>query len=143
MEWRWRKNLPLGDLAERDSMSLFFRRRDRDGNVHHYFIPFDPMFIILLVALTLGFAITAGVTFRGIVQRSPRQVVSIIAIMFVIGFTSFAIAKLSIIRRGTLVSFGPDLMSSAMRRCYIAGYAIMGIAALLAMAVSFATSVVE
>ena len=131
-EKRCRKNLPLHDLAERDRMSLSLRRRDRDGNVHHYFIPFDPMVIIVLVAVSLGFAISAWFTFRGIVHESPLLVVSTIAIMLAIGFTSFAIAKLSVIRRGTLVSFGPNLMSSAMRRCYITGYSIMGCACLLA-----------
>ena len=138
-EKRCRKNLPLHDLTERDRMSLSFRRRDRDGNVHHYFIPFDPMVVIVLIAVSVGFALSAWFTFRALVHESPQLVVTAIGLALAFGFTSFAVAKFSVIRRGTLVSFGPKLMPPSMKRCYTFGYSVMVCACLLA--VLFAMSV--
>ena len=129
---RCRKNLPLHDFTERDRMSLSFRRRDRDGNVHHYFIPFDPMVLVALFGVSVVFALSAWIAFRAIVHESPQLVVASIVAALAVGFTTFAIAKLSVIRRGTLVSFGPKLMTAAMKRCYIFGYTVMGCACLLA-----------
>ena len=131
-EKRCRKNLPLHDFTERDRMSLSFRRRDRDGNVHHYFIPFDPMVLVALFGVSVVFALSAWIAFRAIVHESPQLVVASIVAALAVGFTTFAIAKLSVIRRGTLVSFGPKLMTAAMKRCYIFGYTVMGCACLLA-----------
>ena len=54
--------------------------------------------------------------------------------MYVAGGVSFLIAKVSVIRRGILVSFGSKRMSRGHRRLYRLGYALM-IAALLLHAV--------
>ena len=116
----------------KDYMSLSFRRRDRDGNVHHYFIPFDPMVVIMLVVVSMVFALSTWFAFRALVYESPHLVVSAILLALALGFTSFAIAKFSVIRKGKLVSFGPKRMTSTMRHCYIAGYFVIGCACLLA-----------
>lgn len=113
-------------------MSLSFRRRDRDGNVHHYFIPFDPLAVVALFAVSVGIAFSALFAFRDVVHQSPVMVALTIAFALAVGFGSFAVAKLSVIRGGTLISFGPRLMSAAMRRCYVLGYGTMGCACLLA-----------
>ncbi|MEO9593317.1 hypothetical protein [Rhodopirellula bahusiensis] len=113
-------------------MSLSFRRRDRDGNVHHYFIPFDPLAVIALVGISMGFALPALFAFRNVVHHSPLNVALAIGFALAVGFGSFAVAKLSVIHGGTLISFGPGLMTTPMRRFYVFGYVVMTCAGLLA-----------
>ncbi|MEM9412125.1 MAG: hypothetical protein AAGA30_13495 [Planctomycetota bacterium] len=112
-------------------MSLLFRRRNRDSQVQYYFVPFDPLFLVVLVAFSIGFTFSVWVAFCRLVQEWPQTVVAVILAAFIIGLTSFAIAKISVMRRGTLMSVGPKLMTLQMNRCYLAGYFIMSIASLL------------
>jgi len=114
-------------------MSLSFRRRDRGGNVHHYFIPFDPLALIVLAGILFGFGFTLLLSFRDLAHREPLQVAFAILTMLIVGFSLFAIAKWSIIRTGTLTSFGPKPMNAMMRRLYFCGYAVMSCAVLLAL----------
>lgn len=106
-------------------MSLSFRYRDRDGNDCYYFLPFNPLFIIAMMGLAFSFAIHLLVAFRNLVHHSPLSVALAIGAALGIGFGSFAVAKMSVIRSGTLVSIGPRMMSAAMRRCYLVGYMTM------------------
>ncbi|TWU41679.1 hypothetical protein Poly51_63930 [Rubripirellula tenax] len=113
-------------------MSLSFRRRDRDGNVHHYLIPFDPLAVIALIGISVGFALPALFAFRNVVHHSPVNVALAIGFALAAGFGSFVVAKLSVIRGGTLISFGPRLMPATMRHLYVFGYVTMICAGLLA-----------
>ena len=106
----------LHDLTERDRMSLSFRRRDRDGIVHQYFIPFDPLLLIAALGVLIGSALPLIFAFRDLVRLEPVGVASAIVAALALGFGLFATAKCSVIRSGTLVSFGCALMTRPMRR---------------------------
>ena len=55
------------------------------------------------------------------------------------GFTSFLVAKLSVIRQGIRVSFGPKHMSPTHRALYYVGYILMAAGALYTVGIlSFA-----
>ncbi len=47
-----------------------------------------------------------------------------------VGFVLFLCAKLSLLRQGRLVSFGPGLMSPAMKNIYRGGYWVMIVGAM-------------
>ena len=114
-------------------MSLWLRRHDADGNVHHYAIPFDPLGLIALVGVLMGLSLSFVVAFRDVAMHQPDQTALTIGVGLACGLTMFVIAKLSVIRAGTLVSFGPTQMARSMRLLYIVGYGIMGCAALLTL----------
>ena len=65
---------------------------------------------------------------REVVLRLSRR----LHVALIAGLMMFAIAKWSVIRRGTIISFGPGAMTSSMRTLYFWGYATMGCASLLA-----------
>jgi hypothetical protein len=111
-------------------MSLWLRRRDSEGNVHYYAIPFDPLAFIAVVGVGLGLSFPLIIALH---DFTPRQWLGLaIAIALVVGLTMFAIAKWSVIRNGTIVSFGPAPMADPMRNLYFWGYTTIGCASLLA-----------
>lgn len=111
-------------------MSLWLHRRDPNGNVHYYVIPFDPLALITILGIVTGLSLPLLLALH---HFTPRQWLGLsIAIALVAGLTMFAIAKWSVIRSGTLVSFGPGSMTHSMRKLYCWGYTTMGCASLLA-----------
>lgn len=114
-------------------MSLWLHRRDVDGNVHHYAIPFDPLVFIAILGILMGLTILFVLAFRNLVLLEPVQTAVGIAAGLVVGLTLVGIAKLSVMGAGSLVTFGPSQMTRSMRLLYGFGYAIMGCAALLAI----------
>ena len=113
-------------------MSLWIRRRDSDGNVHHYLIDFDPLAIIALLAVTIGLSLPLIFAYRDMVLGAPIRVAAAIVSALVIGLCLLTAAKWSVIRTGVLASFGPRPMSRKMRRLYFGGYAVIGCATILA-----------
>ncbi len=71
-----------------------------------------------------GIIIAYVVTF---LVNVPLQYTSIMLVFWVAGFLLFFKAKLSVIKRGKLISFGVSNMSKANRICYILGYVLMGL----------------
>ena len=71
-------------------------------------------------------------------RSAPGRYGALASFLCAIGLVLFATAKLSVIRRGTLVSFGPARMTSGYRRLYRWGYALMGVALFLLLAASAA-----
>ncbi len=118
---------------EEDRMSLWFRRRDADGNLHHYAIPFAPLALIAIVGIVVGLSLRLIFAFRDLAERRPVESAMPIAAGLAAGLTMFVIAKWSVIRTGTLVSLGPMRMDRTMRRLYVGGYVTMGCAALLVL----------
>ena len=114
-------------------MSLRLRRRDTEGNVHHYAIPFDPLALIALVGIVMGLLLPLFFAFRNLVARQPDETAIAIASGLAVGLTMFVTAKWSVIRTGMLVSFGAMRMTRSMRLFYVGGYVTMGCAALLAL----------
>ena len=107
-------------------MSLWLRRRDSKGNVHYYAIPFDPLAFITAVGVVMGLSLPLILVLH---DFTPRQWLGLaIAIALFAGLTMFAIAKWSVIRSGTIISFGPASMTHSMRNLYFLGYAAMGCA---------------
>ena len=114
-------------------MSLWLRRRDADGKIHHYAIPFDPLALIGFVGIAVGFSLPIILAFQNLVIRQPDQTVLAIAAGLAIGLATLTIAKSSVIRSGVLTSFGPARMTRSMRLLYIGGYVILGCTAILTL----------
>jgi len=114
-------------------MSMWFRRRDADGTVHHISVPFEPMSIILFVGLAVAFTLSLFAAFCNAVVESPASIVVVISALVAMGFAMFSTAKLSVIRTGRLVSFGPWLMTQRMRWLYVTGYVLLLFGASLAL----------
>ena len=114
-------------------MSLWIRRRDADGKFHQYAIPFDPLAFIAIVGISIGLTLSFVFAFRELAATRPLQTACVLAIVLALGFAMFATAKLSVMRRGVLFSFGPARMTRWMRRLYFGGYALIAGSALLVL----------
>ena len=122
-------------------MSLWFRTRDKDGTVHHVSIPFEPLAFIALVGIIVALMFPLLHMFRTAVVASPVYISVVIACILLVGATLFVFAKMSVIRAGRLVSFGPRLMSPTMRFFYIIGYVLLVIGTVGALLFALAASV--
>lgn len=76
--------------------------------------------LVLLMAAPLAFG-------------PPQAACIVICGLLGVGMALFLTAKVSVIRRGHLTSFGSAHMSAAMRRCYTFGYLLCGTGLLLAL----------
>ena len=112
-------------------MSLWIPRRLKDGTVHYYLVPFEPLLLPVICAIGFGFFITFLLAFRSIALQKPTETGLFLVGLSVVGFGFFAVAKWSVIRTGVLNSFGPALMNRTMKIAYVTGYLIMGCAAIL------------
>ena len=117
-------------------MSLWIRRRDADGNVHLYAIPFDPLALLTVIGVAIGFLLPFVLAFRNFAAQQPAQTAHTLATALGVGFIMFAIAKMSVIRGGMLVSFGPSRMNRLMRFFYFSGYTIMTCSAFLVLLIA-------
>ena len=85
--------------------------------------------IIANLVLFFGFPIFACIF--GCVSvffaNAPLKFTLIMLVFWIAGFFMFFKAKISVIKRGKLVSFGTSNMSKTNRVCYILGYILMGI----------------
>ena len=94
---------------------------------------------ILEIFLLLGFLLLR-LTFAvllPLVGNAPRAWAAISVIAYVSGLTLFLLAKLSVLRTGTLFSWGSAAMTVPVRICYRAGYAIMFIAIVIGLCLVF------
>ena len=114
-------------------MSLWLSKRNADGRVHYYAVPFDPTLFLISVGICLGLSLPLVFALRDATRHRPTEVVAAIALTLAAGMAMLAVAKASVIRRGVLISFGPGPMTRGMRRLYFAGYGTMGCAILLTM----------
>ena len=86
-----------------------------------------------VVAIFFGIAFSFVLAFRDLTLRQPTETAIAIAVTLALGLAMFVTAKWSVIRGGTIVSFGPALMTRPMRRLYVVAYATIGCGSLLAM----------
>ena len=108
-------------------MSLWFRTRDKNGTVHHVSIPFDPLVYIAFVGIGVALLLPLLQMFRIAVVTSPMSTSVACASILLVGLALFVLAKMSVIRAGRLVSFGPRAMSPRMRVFYIVSYVLLAI----------------
>ena len=78
-------------------------------------------FAIFVLPFLVGLLVVAAFS---IVQHRGAVFFICLAV-YCIGFCFLFSAKLSLFRRGILVSFGPSQMSPTNRRCYGAGYTLI------------------
>ena len=107
-------------------MSLWIPRRDKTGRLFYYVVEVPLSLIVMAfgicTALLLGYLATAPV----------RTLLFCFGITLV-GFVLFAIAKLNVVLRGRLVSFGSGGMSGRMRAVYRLGWVLMTIGTTLTL----------
>jgi len=122
-------------------MSLWLRRRDKDGTVHHIAIPFAPLVLVAVLGMSLALIVPFLRSFRSAVVQSPAHALTVIVSILVVACAMIATAKISVIRSGQVVSYGPRLMSRRIRLLYVFGYVVLAIGAALALLfLSFAYS---
>ncbi len=123
-------------------MSLWFRIRDKDGSVHHVSIPFEPLLFVALVGISVAILLPFLQMFRAAVVTSPVSTSIACASLLMVGFAFFALAKVSVIRAGHLVSFGPRKMSRMMRSLYYVGYVLLAVGTVTVLLFVLAASVI-
>jgi hypothetical protein len=112
-------------------MSLWFRTRDQDGTVHYVTVPFDPLAPIVVMGIAVALLLPLLVAFRNAVRTEPVLTSTRCVAILLIGFAMFAVAKITVIRAGQFVSYGPSRMKRGMRYLYYLGYVIMSAGAML------------
>lgn len=110
-------------------MSFWFRYRDRQGVMHEVSISVMPMMIFVAAAGVLAVILPLLFGFRDVAGHSPVTIAGFCVAALGLGFIAFAVAKVSVIRRGRVVSFGPASMSQRMRALYIVGYVMLALGA--------------
>src|SRR5438876_410182 len=80
----------------------------------------------LALGLAMGLAISNA-------RLHPFGTATLTLALYGIGFALFVVAKVSVIRRGYVISFGSRLMSLMFRRLYRLGYGLMIVAVLLTL----------
>ena len=80
----------------------------------------------LALGLAMGLAISNA-------RLHPFGTATLTLALYGIGFALFVVAKVSVIRRGYVISFGSRLMSLRFRRLYRLGYGLMIVAVLLTL----------
>ncbi len=110
-------------------MSLWFRYRDRQGVVHDVSISVMPMMILVAAAGALAVILPLVFAFRDVACHFPIAIAGSCVAAVGSGFIAIAVAKISVIRRGRVVSFGPASMSRGMRALYVGGYVILALGA--------------
>lgn len=95
-------------------MSLWFRTRDQDGTVHYVTVPFDLLVPIVVMGIAVALLLPLLVAFRNAVRTEPVLTSTRCVAILLIGFAMFAVAKISVIRSGHLVSYGPSRMTRWM-----------------------------
>jgi hypothetical protein len=71
------------------------------------------------------------------------EYIIIIFLLYLTGFVSFLIAKISVFRKGIRVSFGAKQMSRFYQSFYISGYILMGIGLFLSIMVLVSKNVIK
>ncbi len=106
-------------------MSLWFRYRDKQRTAHYITIPFEPLALIALVGVFVALLVQLLLAYRDATTHSPIAVAAVCAATLAIRLSAITIAKISVMRQGRLVTFGPRLMSLRMRVLYAIGYLIL------------------
>lgn len=114
-------------------MSVWLRIHDKDGKVHYVSAPFDPLCVVTGIGLGVVLLVSWLVMFRAAVISSPGGTSVACISILVAGLALFVLAKISVIRTGHLVSFGPGRMSRMMRFVYRLGYTLMAVGAIAAL----------
>jgi len=111
-------------------MSLWLRIHDEDGKTHYVSVPFEPLCFVTWVGLGIGLLLPWIHMFRVAVVTSPVPTSLACVSVLIVGWTFFALSKISVMRTGHLVSFGSGGMSPTMQFSYRLGYALMALAAI-------------
>jgi hypothetical protein len=89
---------------------------------------------IELVLFGSMFGIPLALILAGPIAFGPPRTAAVVLFGLLGGGLSlFLIAKLSVVRQGSLFSFGSRQMSTSMRRCYRLGYALCALGAALSL----------
>lgn len=99
------------------------RRNELIANI---FLQFGPAIILLVLS------VVCVVAFDLLTTAPAYYVVTLLA-LWAVGFAMFLKAKLSVIKQGKLVSFGPGPMSRTNRTFYIWGYVVMALAFVMSL----------
>ena len=91
---------------------------------------------MLPIVFVLGFIATL---YAPRMLAGPLLVAKDGSAVVLVGFACFAVAKLSVIRRGIWTSFGSQAMTKWWKRLYRVGYALMALGVVLVMA-AYATA---
>jgi uncharacterized membrane protein YgdD (TMEM256/DUF423 family) len=118
-------------------MSLWFRRRDKDGRVHQFSVPFEPLALIAVAGISLALILPFLQSFRSAVAESPTYTLTAIVVTLAVGFAMFATAKLSVVRSGPVFSFGTRFMSGKMKVLYLSGYVLLAVGTSLGLLFAF------
>ncbi len=85
-----------------------------------------------------------GGVFMGLLMMNasiyPKQFAYTSWLFYGIGFVLFFVAKISVIKKKKIFTFGPSSMTKKNRILYKSGYALMGIAFILTIALLMASS---
>jgi hypothetical protein len=103
-------------------MSWWFVRKREDGRRTLWIVDLEPMAILSLLAMLVTI-----LAVKGFVSLT----------LLVGGFICFFVSKLSVIRRGVSISWGPRLMTARYGRLYKVGYLLMVIGAFWCLLVPY------
>ena len=118
---------PLGSETGRCAVSLWLSFPDKTGRVHYYAVEV-PFFL-----LPVGLGVTVALLLAALVDAPVATMLTFFSIALG-GFLLLAAAKLSVILRGRLISFGSAQMHPAARAIYRAGYVLMAVGSALTLA---------
>ena len=114
-------------------MSLWIPRRDKNGRLYFLVVELPIMVIFAVVIIGVSLLVSCVAT------APVGSMLSFFALTG-FGFFLFAVAKVSVFRRGRLVSFGSAEMSPQMRTAYRTGWVLMALGTTLSLfAVWFAS----
>jgi hypothetical protein len=108
-------------------MSFWWHKRDKAGRRHLWQIDYDPMIIMLVIGMLA--ALIAPTLFR-----NPSIIIFSPFVFLSIGLFCLIISKISLYRKGIWFSFGPGVMSKGYAKLYKVGYLLLGVGALLLLA---------
>ena len=80
----------------------------------------------------LGFGVVSGIVMA---VAMPHLAFWVTMTLFICGFVAFAKAKLSVISKGYIFSFGSRYMSLRNKVAYFCGYGAMGVSLMMSMGI--------
>jgi len=105
-------------------MSLWIYKKEKNGKKILWQIDFDPMVIMVIIAML---AALIGPVF----VQDPSIIVKFPFVLLGAGLVCLIISKMSLYKRGIWFSFGPKLMSQGYAKLYKAAYILIGFGVLI------------